>query len=124
MHYRSKANKTVECRAYERTFLELLEPYGKSIDDWLHLNLDKHNGIAVNITFIYPYKVYYNLQKEISSKTMDLSNSEKQVLDLLCKDRAVNDKYVTVLYSGKVPGPMYQIVIELGRIVEDGVVEF
>lgn len=86
----------------------------------------KNNGLRVE--FYFYYKNFYNKEGSISSKTLDLSNSEKILLDLVVDSRHygpppykspnlnINDSQVVELFSKKLEGPEDKIVIKILEI--------
>lgn len=111
-HYRDKRHKTAEARAYEAAFLAELEDHKMLLD----MAADIKNGstVSVELCFEWPPHIYYNKAGQISSKTMDLSNVEKPILDLIFGQYMdVNDKVVTRLLSTKRPGPRHSIKIKI-----------
>jgi hypothetical protein len=98
----------------------------KRADDFLAFNKTfdkKHNALRIKITHYYAN--FYNKSGEISSKVLDLSNSEKLLLDLLldprnhgtapykCRNLNINDKYVVELISKKCPGSEDLVELEI-----------
>lgn len=73
------------------------------------------NGtFAVLLEFVYPKAVFYNKQGTISSKSHDLSNVEKGLIDLIFgATMGVNDKYITKLVSTKRSGAEYSINVQI-----------
>lgn len=112
-YYKNRFIKTMEFRDWQTLVLEHLNDI-KLLDD-LRLEYERVGGVfAVELTFVYPYPIYYNKQKTISSKTFDLSNVEKPLLDVIFGDRlGINDKYVVELNSAKRAGACHEIQITL-----------
>lgn len=113
-HYRDKRHKTVEARAWEASVIRNLEPYEKSLLE-LAEDYKKQGGyFTVTITAYYPPHIYYNLQEEISSKTVDITNFEKPTIDVVFGQvMQVNDKAIVRCTSQKLPGPFYALEIAL-----------
>lgn len=113
-HYRDKRHKTAEARAWEAQVLEALEPHEKTLleiaDDW-----NKAGGcFRVVLTFLFPPHIFYNKAGQISSKTFDLTNVEKPIIDMIFGQvMNVNDKTIVQVISQKLPGPMYAIEVTL-----------
>lgn len=91
-------------------------------------NPSKH-GYAVSITYVFPHNVLYNQAGTPSSKAQDLSNCDKALIDVLflpanfsndlekgCQNLNLDDKHLFQLSSRKVPGPEYQIWLEISLI--------
>lgn len=64
----------------------------------------------VEIIAEFPAHVFYNKAGEVSSKTIDCSNFEKPLIDLVFGHTMdVNDKFITKLVSSKRAGADYSI---------------
>lgn len=74
------------------------------------------HGLEIDLKFYYPEELFFNKAGTISAKTMDLSNVEKPLIDLLTQskyaDRAIpegaenlriDDRYIIALRSSKHP---------------------
>ena len=71
----------------------------------------------VELTATYPPATFRNKQNELSSKTVDCSNFEKPILDLIFGDTVgVNDKHVTRLISSKRAGTSLTIECKITLI--------
>ena len=86
--------------------------------------LEKHE-YELYLKAVYPKEIYYNKNGTISSKTIDTTNWEKNLQDILCDPKYfedkldnlnINDKYFTKLISEKRSGDTYKIEITI-RIV-------
>lgn len=79
-----------------------------------HFNASKHS-YKISFTFNIPREKFYNKQGLISSRTADLSNVEKALVDVIflpanfgnnppynCEQLNIDDKYVTEMSSRKV----------------------
>jgi predicted SpoU family rRNA methylase len=112
--YRDKRHKTAEARAWEAQMLILLDEHSKALgemaDDW-----KKHGGcFRAHITVLFPPHIFYNRDGAISSKTFDLTNIEKPIIDLIFGQiMEINDKTLVQVISEKLPGPLYAIEVSL-----------
>lgn len=69
-----------------------------------------YTPISIYISIYYPKQVFYNKEGLISSKTMDVSNTEKILIDLIFKETLdINDKYITFMESSKHAGEAYMV---------------
>lgn len=69
-----------------------------------------YTPISIYISIHYPKQIFYNKEGLISSKTMDISNTEKILIDLIFKETLdINDKYITYMESSKHAGDSYMI---------------
>lgn len=112
-HFRDKRHKTPEARAWEASVQEALTEHKVLVD-----MADKwrvSGGVFhVYLDFIYPPHIFFNKDGTISSKTFDLSNVEKPVIDqVFGATMDINDKLITRLVSTKIVGPTFGIVIRL-----------
>jgi Holliday junction resolvase RusA-like endonuclease len=105
--YATRKVKTKECRLWETQF----EAHLREIPNLRKLSTYKTFHIEIDI--IWPENIYYNSRGEISSKTFDVTNTEKLILDCLFTVIGTNDKYVTQLISRKMPGHGYEIRIKI-----------
>ncbi len=119
MHYRDQRFKTAEYKDWATKVLHLLSEIKELYDmggDW-----QRSGGVfAVEFEFVYPAYIYYNKSKQVSSKTFDLSNVEKPLLDLIFGDTMeVNDRNVVKLVSSKRAGAMYAINVSIEHLQSD-----
>ena len=111
--YASRKVKTQAARAWEEEMKFLLEEH-KQLAEFTPAHIKNGGDFTVYMTFIYPRNMFRNKVGDISSKTMDLSNVEKPVLDMLFRETmGIDDKHVTQLVSRKVAGDDFAIVIRL-----------
>lgn len=82
----------------------------------------KKHSFLVSLAFVVPEKDFYNKQGLYSSRTCDLSNVEKPIIDLLFLERhetagykniSWDDKYISELFSTKKSGSFYEIRIKI-----------
>lgn len=87
----------------------------------------KTQGYRLTITTVYPHEMFYTKKGELSSRTQDLSNTEKSLIDCLCLPKfsveappygapnlMCDDKHVVELISRKTWGPKgVHITIEI-----------
>ena len=106
-YYATRKSKTAECRAWEK------QVYNYIADNIYLKQMAGFKQFHVTMEFEYPEALYYNAKGDISSKTYDLSNVEKLLLDCLFTVIGANDKYVTELISRKRPGKAYAIFINI-----------
>lgn len=120
--YSDKRHKTKEAKEWQASLVLALEPYAKELremaEDWR-----KSGGcFKVSYTAIYPPHIFLNKGKQISSKTIDITNHEKVLQDVIFGDiMSINDKSVIECVSKKVIGPLYalEISIEYFQFVPD-----
>ena len=70
---------------------------------------------SIEIHSIYPHHIFYNKQRQISSKTKDVSNVEKPLIDCIFRHMDINDKYIVSMLSTKSASvrPGVNVVLEL-----------
>lgn len=112
--YSDKRHKTKEAREWTEQVLALLEEHSKTLGE-MASDFDKLGGcFRINITAIYPMHIFYNRDGAISSKTIDITNHEKVLQDIIFGQiMGVNDKTVVQCISKKLPGPLYAIEVTL-----------
>lgn len=113
-HYSDKRHKTAEARAWEEQVLALLEEHAKTLGEMAE-DFKKVGGcFRLQLCAIYPPHIFYNKGGAISSKTIDITNFEKPLCDLIIgRVMGINDKTVVECISRKLPGPLYAIEVEL-----------
>ncbi len=119
-YYKNRAIKTQECKAWEAQVLTLLEDektLHEMADDWR----SKGGVFRVEFMFVHPEHIFFNKNGTISSKSFDLSNTEKLLLDVIFgKYMDVNDKNVVQLFSIKTYGPRWSIKTQIQLVqIED-----
>lgn len=86
----------------------------------------KTMGIGIHMTTHYKRDTFFTKKDQISSRTMDISNIEKPIIDLIfdpkyfkrkcpegCQNLNLNDKYIVGMISNKLPsktGEMYMFI--------------
>lgn len=135
LHYRDGKRKTVEAREWEvSVFHEMSRPEIIKALDELHTAFDytKH-AFVVRMTCYYPEEIFYTKQGTVSGRTMDQSNWEKPLIDLLFLEKyaslqppfgapnlRIDDKYIVSLTSRKKPHPLSSHKIEISiRIISN-----
>lgn len=131
-YYKKSFTRTAECREWGDSILEQL--LCESIQEELlrfrlaFLDADRAS-IGVHIVYHIPKAVFYTKKGDISRRSMDLSNVEKLLIDLIfdprfcgrdlesgnvCQNLSLDDKLITKLISEKVPSKRdYKINITL-----------
>ena len=132
MYYSQRNIKTADCREWTAQILFALnaEAPTKAMEALRSYFDPKKHVYRVAFTFRYPKHLYFTKNGDISSRTMDCTNVEKPLLDILfstqyfnkpCPDGAANlntnDRYVASCYSCKLPAEVHSIDIEL-EIIE------
>lgn len=112
-HYRDKRHKTKEAREWEEKVDDLLQEH-KMLLDIADTWREGGGVFHVHFTYVYPAYMFYNNMGRVSSKTFDLTNVEKPLLDRIMNEfMDVDDKSVTKLVSIKEPGAMHCIRVRL-----------
>lgn len=100
----SKIKASIQMNGSYKSLLDFAETFKQ----------DNHQSIEIEIDIYYPNWLFYTSKGTISSKTFDISNTEKILIDLLLVDiLQINDKNVTRLISSKHPAKAYGINITL-----------
>lgn len=114
--YRKNFIKTKEAREYEEKILYMLDEH-KQLHDMADMWRKTGGYFEISIVQTYPKHIFYNQAGTISSKTFDISNCEKPLLDLILNTfMSVDDKNVTKLISEKRIGLNYTIEVSLELI--------
>ena len=122
-YYRKTFNKTTECRRWESQILgKLTSPGNKEIIRQLRESADTSKfGYGVYFKYEIPSTNFWNQKGTISRKSMDLSNIEKLLLDLIFGDDivgiGVDDTNVIQLVSEKSPAKDYKIIVQIKLII-------
>lgn len=117
-HYANKKIKTKEARLWED---EVLYHLGKIIElkEFGTIFKKAPTSIKIKVIITYPLNVFFNSLGIISSKTFDIDNCLKPLIDLtLTKCMDINDKFVTHIEGIKVPGNSYEIYMRLEILSE------
>jgi len=112
MTYRDARFKTKEARAWEAKVSEMLQEH-KMLVDMAAMAKKDGSTFGIEITVEYPPHIYWNKSGGISSKTFDVTNTEKQIVDMIFRFMETNDKYLVKLVSRKCAGPRGCIKIKL-----------
>lgn len=114
MQTRDARFKTVAYKEYATKVLwhlSQVEDLQKMSKEW---HLSSNRNFHIQFVFNYPGYVFYNKQGTISSKTVDLSNCSKPLLDLIFDDTMnINDKFVVSLKEEKRASDVYSIEVTL-----------
>ena len=110
--------KTGAYKAWASEFLYRISEYDFSE---LQQAYEKHRGVlSVHIVAIYPEQIYYNSFGKISSKTFDVSNIEKPILDLLFNTSlGIDDRNVEWMTSRKCSGSDFALDIRIQFVPPD-----
>lgn len=124
-YYKKTFTMTAECRVWRKTVIKALKSKENQqvMDEIRETFFSAIHGLVVKIRFGIPYSTYWTQKGDINSKSMDLSNVEKLLIDIICDERFyergeirncnVNDKYILNLISEKTPSLLSTIVVEL-----------
>jgi len=113
MSCRDQRFKTSEYKDYATEVLYRLDAL-KELQE-MRLAFEESGGtFTVELTALYPPHVYYNKNGTISAKTIDCSNFEKPVIDLIFGGTMnVNDKNIDCLISKKAAGATYGLDVRI-----------
>ena len=131
-YYKKSFTRTKECREWGNDILfQLLDHHiQRDIERFrLAFAKKKFSSVGMHIQFHIPQSVFYTKKGDISRRSMDLSNVEKLLIDLifdprfcgrdlgdgeLAKNLSMDDKLITKLISEKIPSKShYKIDITL-----------
>lgn len=75
---------------------------------------NKRGGyFSIRINFVHPPGTLYTEAGAFSSRSFDISNCEKGLIDGIFRHMGVNDKHLQRMLSQKVPGTGWQIQVAL-----------
>ena len=111
--YGSKKFKTKEAREYEQVFGDYLNNYESKLkelkDEWER----EYRTFKVTVVVTHPDSIFLNNDGRVSSKTFDVDNVLKPILDMIFRHMEINDKNVIKLVSEKVSGDDWLISVTL-----------
>lgn len=109
MSYRDSRFKTAEYKAWHSEVVAYMNAHYAEVLNELNQEFNEWNVVySVRIEFIYPPEVLFNANGGISSRSFDLSNCEKNIIDIVFRNgMAVDDKHIVELISIKKPGPAH-----------------
>lgn len=111
--YGSKKWKTREARDYEIEFNQLLKAYALPLADMAEKWRKSYGVFKVDVVTVHPTSVLYTDRGQVSSRSFDVDNVLKPILDMVFRGMGVNDKHVTMLTSSKIPGTDYEVRVTL-----------
>jgi len=108
--------RTTAARKWGAEVFKQIDKYREEIISFRGLFNPLEHCLHFELIFYYPIKLFYNKQNSVSAKTMDLSNVEKPLIDLLTQEKyadrpfpdgaenfRIDDRFITSLYSRKKP---------------------
>lgn len=128
MYYNNRAVKTTEARQWSCSIFDILaQPANQEKFARLRDFFDKNkHGISIELIAYYPESIFYTKKGTISSRTFDISNWEKPLIDLIflpkymdqpvpygCPNLNADDKYIIDMRSSKKPAESHQIYIKI-----------
>lgn len=114
-YYKKTFNMTKECRDWRKTVIRALKaPENQSVMDSIRdIFVPDIHGVVAKINYGIVYTSYFTVKGDVSAKSMDLSNVEKLLIDIIFDERFftrgeirncnINDKYILRLNSEKNP---------------------
>ncbi len=111
---RDQRFKTAEAQDWETKLKWLLEDYAKEFNE-LREDFEKYGGFFhVTIMVFYPMHVFYNKSEAVSAKTIDITNFEKPLVDMIFRETmGVDDRFITRLSSSKQAGGTQNISVRI-----------
>ena len=118
-YYKGTFSRTRELRDWtDRVIKEMSTPVNQAIIKE-YKRLLKGKALGVRIKFFIPHKIFYKVDGNISIRSNDLSNIEKNLIDLVFGSKHsllgldIDDKNIVDLYSSKRPSSSYEIKITI-----------
>lgn len=134
MYYGHRNQKTAECRDWESAFLHELGKSGpqSALKDLREAFVLHKHVYRARIIWHVPRVSFITQKGEISSRSFDVTNTEKPIIDLVflpkyhvqrppygCQNLNVDDKYLMSLNSGKRCSSEDSFAIEVTLWLED-----
>lgn len=119
-YYKRSKTRTAECREWgDNILIQLQNPTIQALFDALRAGMSKHPLLGIMMEFQSPVDVLYTKSGDISRRSMDLSNIEKLLIDLIFDPRfdgrtvkdqkvrnlAIDDKFIVDMRSSKRESP-------------------
>lgn len=120
MSYRDARFKTQEFKDWFTELIQRLQEIKELSamgDDW------RKNGgyFEIWIEIVYPPHVYYNKSGQVSSKTFDVTNTEKPIVDAIFREvMCVDDRNLIRCTGSKRAGATHSIEIKLKLDAKNG----
>lgn len=111
-YYATRKVLTAEAKAWQAEITAQLEEL-KCLSEFASDFKENPGPIELRLVFYYPQHVFYNAQGQISSKTFDVDNSCKLLIDMLFSTMGVNDKNIVKLVAEKRAGAQHYIGVQL-----------
>lgn len=124
-YYKQTFNMTRECREWRKTIInQLLKPEClQTMADFRNAFDPKKAGIIIGLSYQIPYEYFFTKQDEISRLSMDMTNIEKLLVDVLFDKRFpdrgevdninLDDKFIIKCISEKLPSDRWEINVRL-----------
>lgn len=128
VHCRDQRYLTSAAHDYIRTVLHLIsnEKTSKKLAELRDYFDPTKHIYKLEITYFYPYEIFFTKKGTVNAKSHDLSNVEKPLIDILylpkhfgdsppnkAKNLNIDDKYIVDLHSRKRPAEDYLIEVEI-----------
>lgn len=119
-YYSDRQSKTAAARRWEKDTLLHICKYGPQLYELAQAFDAKVHGFKLTLEAVYPANYYLNKEGTVSSRTMDLSNWEKPLIDLLFLPKyrqegyanlGIDDHFIIELHSRKVSGDDWAIKV-------------
>lgn len=119
-YYKRSKTRTAECREWgDNILIQLQNPAIQAMFELVREVLPEHPLLGIMIEFQSPVDVLYTKSGDISRRSMDLSNIEKLLIDLIFDPRfdgriikdqkvrnlAIDDKFIVDMHSSKRESP-------------------
>lgn len=114
-YYATRKVLTTEAKEWQAGINAQLE----ELKDLTEFSLDFHESpgpIEIRLTFNYPHHEFYNAQKMISARSMDVDNCCKLLIDCIFQRMSINDRFITKLVAQKCVGSRHSIDVRLALI--------
>lgn len=128
MYYRDRSVKTTEARHWTYEVFDVLNQSEnqEKLENLRNFFEKKKHAYCVELIAYYPEELYYTKAGDMSSRTFDISNWEKPLIDLIflpkyhkqtapngCPNLNVDDRYLKKMSSLKLPSDTHKIYIKI-----------
>lgn len=117
-YYASKKILTKEARSWIDNAYAQLEQHTWAFDKLRSEFTECGGHFEINIEVRYPMEKFYNKQGYVSSRTIDVTNFEKILVDVIFSKLQLNDKYLLNMKSSKKVGDREHINVSLHHYVK------
>lgn len=114
-YYATRKVLTAEARQWQAEIAAQLEEL-KCLSEFAMDFKAAPGPIELRLTFNMPHHIFYNAQGQISSRSYDVDNCCKLLIDCIFRQLQINDKNVVKLVAEKRVGSRHSIAVRLALL--------